>query len=115
MSETHVHTKPLSKMQSLSELRGGSKVTKSIFSNSQNSAKRYLITTLPRRPYKKSAIFVPCSSSRSPYVLIIPLEIGEKTLLFTCAQDGEQQVCQSVTEIKQLSETTWMQTLMFSH
>ena len=26
-----------------------------------------------------------------PYVLIIPLEIGEKTFLFMCAQDGEQQ------------------------
>ena len=37
MSETHVaHTKPLSRMQCLSESRGGggSKVTKPIFSNS---------------------------------------------------------------------------------
>ena len=39
MSETHVaHTKPLSRMQSLSDSRGGSKVTKLIFST---SAKRY--------------------------------------------------------------------------
>ena len=39
MSQTHVaHTKPLSRMQSLSESRGGSKVTKPSFSN---SAKRY--------------------------------------------------------------------------
>ena len=39
MSETLVaHTKPLSRMQSLSESRGGSKETKPIFSN---SAKRY--------------------------------------------------------------------------
>ena len=39
MSETYVsHTKPWSRMQSLSESRGGSKVTKPIFSN---SIKRY--------------------------------------------------------------------------
>ena len=39
MSQTHVaHTKPLSRMQSLSESRGGSKETKPSFSN---SAKRY--------------------------------------------------------------------------
>ena len=36
MSETYVsHTKPWSRMQSLSESRGGSKVTKPIFSNSR--------------------------------------------------------------------------------
>ena len=41
MSETYVsHTKPWSRMQSLSESRGGSKVTKPIFSN---SIKRYLV------------------------------------------------------------------------
>ena len=35
MLETHIsHTKLLSRMQSLSESRGGSKVTKPIFSNS---------------------------------------------------------------------------------
>ena len=40
MLETHVaHTKPLSRMQSLFEPCGGSKVTKPIFSN---SAKRYI-------------------------------------------------------------------------
>ena len=40
MSETNVaHTKPLSRMQSLSESRGGSKVTKPIF---RNTAKRYI-------------------------------------------------------------------------
>ena len=40
MSETYVsHTKPWSRMQSLSESLGGSKVTKPIFSNSR---KRYL-------------------------------------------------------------------------
>ena len=33
----------------------------------------------------------------STYVPIILLEIGEKTLLFTCAQDGEQQ---AVMEVK---------------
>ena len=39
MSETHVaHTKPMSRMQSLSESGRGSKVTKPIFGN---SAKRY--------------------------------------------------------------------------
>ena len=39
MSDTYVsHTKPWSRMQSLSESRGGSKVTKPIFSN---SIKRY--------------------------------------------------------------------------
>ena len=39
MSETYAsHTKPWSRMQSLSESRGGSKVTKPIFSN---SIKRY--------------------------------------------------------------------------
>ena len=42
MSETYVsHTKPWSRMQSLSESRGGSKVTKPIFSN---SIKRYCLT-----------------------------------------------------------------------
>ena len=41
--------------------------------------------------------FVPCSSFSlfvrhcSPYALLIPLEIGEKTFLFMFAQDGEQQ------------------------
>ena len=40
MSKVHVaHIKPLSKMQSLSESRGGSKVAKSIFGD---SAKRYI-------------------------------------------------------------------------
>ena len=39
MLETYVsHTKPCSRMRSLSESRGGSKVTKPIFSNSR---KRY--------------------------------------------------------------------------
>ena len=42
MTETHVaHTKPLSRMQSLSESCRESKVTKTIFSN---SAKRYFGT-----------------------------------------------------------------------
>ena len=37
MSETHsAHAKPLRRMQSLFESRGGSKVTKPIFSNSAN-------------------------------------------------------------------------------
>ena len=46
MSETHVSdTKPCSRMRSLSESRGGSKVTKRIFGN---SGKRYSYTvTLP--------------------------------------------------------------------
>ena len=43
MSETHVsHTKPWSRMQSLSESRGGSKARKPIFSN---SGKRYCLLT----------------------------------------------------------------------
>ena len=50
-SETYVsHTKPWSRMQRLSESRGGSKVTKPIFSNSrkrywQNSSYVYLSAT----------------------------------------------------------------------
>ena len=40
MSETYVsHTKPGKRMQSLSESRGGSKVTKPIFSNSRKRHK----------------------------------------------------------------------------
>ena len=47
MSETHVsHTKPCSRMRSLSESRGESKVTKPIFSN---SGKRYSPIASPRR------------------------------------------------------------------
>ena len=42
MSDTYVsHTKPWSRMQSLSESRGGSKVTEPIFSNSR---KRYYLS-----------------------------------------------------------------------
>ena len=46
MLETHVfHTKPCSRMQSLSESRGESKVTKPIFNN---SGKSYSPITSPR-------------------------------------------------------------------
>ena len=49
MSETHVsHTKPCSRMRSLSESRGESKVRKPIFSN---SGKRYSPITSPRGAY----------------------------------------------------------------
>ena len=42
MSETRVaHTKPLSRMQSLSESRRGSKVTKPIFNNSARAIERF--------------------------------------------------------------------------
>ena len=52
MSETHVtHTKPLSRMQSLSESRGRSKVTKSTFSDSakgyfENGCRKNVHTTI---------------------------------------------------------------------
>ena len=49
MLETHVfHTKPCSRMQSLSESRGESKVTKPIFNN---SGKSYSPITSPRGAY----------------------------------------------------------------
>ena len=37
----------------------------------------------------------------SPYVLLIPLETGEKTLVFACAQDRGQQ---AMMEVKCLAE-----------
>ena len=50
MSETHfTHTKPLSRIQSLSEPRGGSKVAKPVFSN---SAKRLRSFSLSRNKNK---------------------------------------------------------------
>ena len=55
MSETCLsHTKPWSRMQSLSESRGGSKVTKPIFSN---SIKRYFRRNICSEDYLRSRIF----------------------------------------------------------
>lgn len=68
------------------------------------------------RPYQKSAIFVPCSSFSCfvchclPYVLIILLETGEKTLVFACAQDRGQQAMMGVKFWAEKFQDGWIPT-----
>ena len=82
MSETYVsHTKPWSRIQSLSESRGGSKVTKPIFSNSIKRYCAYVIVDLSwwRIQYPKNPCVV-FATQKNPGVFHRPQKIpfGQK-------------------------------------